>query len=87
MSLLVTGTLAFDSVETPFDSRTDAIGGSATYAAYAASLFTPVRLVSVVGTDFPDETTAALRSRGICTEDLEVADGQTFRWSGHYKKN
>ncbi|MEX1023782.1 MAG: PfkB family carbohydrate kinase [Planctomycetota bacterium] len=87
MSLLVTGTLAFDSVETPYEVRDEAIGGSATYAAWAASFFGPVRLVSVVGTDFPDQATADLRSRGIDTEGLEVAAGKTFRWGGSYAKD
>lgn len=87
MSLLVTGTLAFDSVETPQDSRTNAIGGSATYAAWAASFFGPVNLVSVVGKDFPEETMAGMRERGICTEGLEIAEGDTFRWSGRYAQD
>jgi sugar/nucleoside kinase (ribokinase family) len=85
MSLLVIGTLAFDSIETPYDKRENALGGSATYFALAASSFTPVRLVGVVGTDFPDSVLSNLRDHGICTEGVEIAEGETFRWGGRYE--
>ena len=65
MSILVVGSVALDTVETPFGRVRDALGGSATYFATAASLYAPVRLVAVVGTDFPDEHVQFLRSRGI----------------------
>ena len=85
MSLLVIGTLAFDSVETPFDKRDEALGGSATYFAQAASYFSPVRLVGVVGSDFPDSHLAAMRARNIDVGGVEVVDGKTFRWGGRYE--
>ena len=85
MPLLVIGTLAFDTIETPYDRREEALGGSATYFALASSFFTPVRLVGVVGTDFPDDRLTALSQRGIDTAGVEVAEGRTFRWSGRYE--
>lgn len=85
MPLLVIGTLAYDSVETVHEKREDALGGSATYFAVAASSFTPPRMVGVVGTDFLDEHLAALRARGIECEGVEVAEGKTFRWGGRYE--
>jgi len=85
MSLLVCGTLAFDSIETPHDRRSDMLGGSATYFAHAARYFTPVQLVGVVGTDFPDAAVEDFKARDIDTRGLEVADGATFRWSGRYE--
>jgi len=85
MSLLVIGTIAYDTVETPYDSRDEALGGSATYFAVAASSFTDVRMVGVVGTDFRGEHLAGLKSRGIDTAGIEVANGKTFRWGGRYE--
>ena len=85
MSLLVCGTLAFDSIETPYDKRDDMVGGSATYFAHAARYFTPVQLVGVVGTDFPDNVVEAFKARNIDTRGLEVAEGATFRWAGRYE--
>ncbi|HKX46912.1 MAG TPA: PfkB family carbohydrate kinase [Planctomycetota bacterium] len=85
MSLLVVGTLAFDSIETPYDRRADALGGSATYFALSAAFFGGVRLVGVVGQDFPEAHLAAFRARGIDTAGVEVAAGRTFRWSGRYE--
>lgn len=88
MSLLVVGSIALDSVETPTDRRDDVLGGSAVYFSYAASYFAPVRLVGVVGADWPAEHTALLRSRRIDTAGLEVVAGaQTFRWRGKYQPN
>ncbi len=88
MSLLVVGSIAFDSVETPTDRRENVIGGSATYFSYAASYFTPVNLVGVVGEDWPDEHTSLLQSRNINTEGLEVKAGEkTFSWKGKYLPN
>jgi sugar/nucleoside kinase (ribokinase family) len=82
--LLVTGTLALDDVRTPFGEVVDALGGSATYFAYAASFFTDVRLVAVVGHDFPKEHLDLLADRGVDLAGVQVADGPTFRWSGEY---
>ncbi len=85
MSLLVIGTLAFDTVETPTDRRDDALGGSATFFAVAASHFCDPKLVGVVGSDFPDKVLADLSARGIDCSGVEVADGKTFRWGGRYE--
>ena len=76
MPLLVVGSVAFDSVQTPTDSRDEVLGGSAVYFSYAASFFTPVRLVGVVGHDWPAEHTALLQARGIDTSGLEVVPGR-----------
>ena len=84
MSLLVVGSTAFDTIETPFGTKANCLGGSSTYFTLAASLFTEVRLVSVVGTDFPDESRQLLADRGAKLDGLEVADGKTFSWSGKY---
>ncbi len=88
MPLVVVGSVAFDCVKTPNESRDDVMGGSASYFSYAASYFTPVRLVSVVGDDWPEEYTKLLQSRGIDTSGLEVVPGaKTFRWVGKYLDN
>ena len=84
-SLLVVGTVAFDTVETPFGKVDRALGGSATYFSYSASFFAPVRLVSVIGNDFPAEHVTMLQGRGIDTRGLVTADGDTFAWSGRYE--
>jgi len=84
MSLLVVGSIAYDSIKTPHGSREDCLGGSSTYFCLAASFFSPVRLVSVVGEDFRDEDMTLLQSHGIDTAGLEVAPGKTFRWGGEY---
>jgi sugar/nucleoside kinase (ribokinase family) len=83
--LLIVGSVALDSVKTPFGEVKEALGGSATYSSYSASFFTDVRLVGVVGEDFPQEHVGLLKSRGIHTEGLQVAKGQTFRWAGAYE--
>lgn len=88
MSLLVVGSVAFDSVETPSASRDHVLGGSAVYFSYAASYFTPVRLVGVVGDDWPAAHTEFLRARHIDTSGLQVvAGGKTFHWKGKYQPN
>jgi len=88
MPLLVVGSVAFDSIETPTDSREKVIGGSAVHFSYAASYFTSVRLVGVVGEDWPDEHTTLLQSRKIDTEGLQVVQGEkTFFWKGRYEPN
>ena len=84
MSLLVVGSVAFDSVETPFGKREEALGGSALFFSTAASFFTDVRLVAVVGQDFPDEPVDFLRSRHVDISGLKPAPGKTFRWTGRY---
>ena len=84
MAVLVVGSTAFDTVETPYGTRQDCLGGSSTYFGLAAVLFTEVRLVSVVGEDFPDASRVLLTDRGLNLEGLEVQPGKTFRWSGKY---
>ena len=84
MSLLVVGSTAFDSIETPFGKREMCLGGSSTYFSLAAALFGEVRLVSVVGEDFPSEHRDLLQSHGVKLDGLEVAAGKTFFWSGKY---
>lgn len=88
MSLLVVGSLALDSVETPSARRDDVLGGSAVYFSYAASYFTPVSLVGVVGEDWPVANTELLNERKIDTAGLQtVSGGRTFRWRGKYLQN
>ena len=84
MSLLVVGTVALDSVKTPFGNVDNALGGSATYFSTSASYFTDVRLVAVIGEDFPKEHVQFLKSKSIDTRGLEVQKGETFRWKGEY---
>ncbi|MEN6495740.1 MAG: PfkB family carbohydrate kinase [Thermoguttaceae bacterium] len=88
MPLLVVGSVALDSVETPSQTREDILGGSAVYFSYAASYFTPVRLVGAVGEDWPAKHTQLLESRNIDTSGLHVISGaKTFRWRGKYHQN
>src|SRR5436305_11983385 len=88
VSLLVVGSIAFDSIETPNGSVDDALGGSATYFSYAASFFTKPRLVGVVGEDFPDDHRRLLASRDIDTAGLATEKGgKTFRWKGRYHQD
>ena len=84
MSVVIVGSVALDTVETPAGRRADALGGSATYASCAASLFSQAKMVGVVGDDFAEEHVSFLRSRGIDLSGLEVAPGKTFRWGGVY---
>lgn len=84
MGLLVVGSVAFDSVKTPFGQVEEVLGGSATYFSTSASFFTEVSLVAVVGEDFPEEHLRFLRSRKIDLAGLETAPGKTFRWKGEY---
>ena len=84
MDLLVVGSVALDSVKTPFGQVTEALGGSATYFSYAASFFTSVGVVATVGEDFPPEHLDLLRGRSVDLSGLQVARGQTFRWVGEY---
>jgi sugar/nucleoside kinase (ribokinase family) len=85
MSVVIVGSVALDTVQTPVETHADLLGGSASYASVAASFFTPVKLVGVVGTDFPKKFTTLLRKRGIDLAGLQVAEGKTFRWSGVYE--
>ena len=86
MSLTVVGSIAFDSVRTPFGERERMLGGSAVHFALAASFFTEVHVVGPVGDDFGDAPVELLRSRGVDTSDIErVGGGETFFWRGHYE--
>jgi sugar/nucleoside kinase (ribokinase family) len=84
MSLLVVGSVALDSVETPFGARENALGGSATYFAASASLLTQVNVVGIIGDDFPLAQLQFLKDRGVSLEGLEKVAGKTFRWKGKY---
>jgi sugar/nucleoside kinase (ribokinase family) len=84
MGIVVVGTVAFDTVETPFGRGENVLGGSATYFSTSASFFTDVSLVAVVGEDFPDEHVQFLKSRDISTDGLQRIPGKTFHWSGRY---
>lgn len=84
MNLLVVGSTAFDTIETPHGSAKRCLGGSSTYFALAARMFTDVRLVSVVGEDFPKEHEQLLQSRGVDLAGLEKKPGKTFAWHGRY---
>jgi len=87
MSLLVVGSVALDTIETPYGKVTDALGGSAIYFSAAASLFAPVRMVGVVGEDFDLEQLKFLEERGVDIQGLEVKKGKTFRWWGRYHQD
>src|SRR5438309_3876354 len=88
MSLLVTGSIGIDTVETPFGKRQDVIGGSAIYFSYASSFFTPVRLVGVVGDDCPPKMLNVFERRDVDVAGLEIRKGsKTFRWHGSYLKD
>jgi sugar/nucleoside kinase (ribokinase family) len=84
MSLLVVGSVAFDSIRTPHGEANEILGGSATFFSVAASWFGPVRVVAVVGEDFRDHHLEVFRNRSIETSGLERASGRTFRWRGEY---
>jgi len=84
MSIVVVGTVAFDTVETPFGRGENILGGSATYFSTSASFFSDVSLVAVVGEDFPEEHVEFLKSRDIDTTGLARIPGKTFQWSGRY---
>jgi sugar/nucleoside kinase (ribokinase family) len=86
MSLLVVGSVAFDTIETPFGKAERVLGGSATFFAYAASYFTPQRLVGIVGHDFPQEYLADLQARDVDISGLQISKtGKTFHWTGKYE--
>jgi sugar/nucleoside kinase (ribokinase family) len=87
MSLLVVGSIALDSVKTPYGEVSEVLGGSAVYFAYAASLFTPVRVVGVVGEDFPQRYIDELAGRGVDISGVLRTAGRTFRWKGRYEQS
>src|SRR5262249_46226919 len=87
MSILVVGSVAYDTVETPAGRRERVLGGSASYFAVAASFFTPVNVVGVVGSDFGETQLEAFRGRPIDLAGLERAEGRTFHWQGRYSQD
>ena len=84
-SVLVIGSVALDSVETPFGKAEDVLGGSATFFAASASLLAPVQLVGIVGKDYPVDRLEALAQRGVDLAGLECAEGESFHWRGRYR--
>ncbi len=84
-SVLIVGSVAFDNVKTPLGEVNDALGGAAVYSSVAASFFSPVKLVGVVGEDFPEEHVEFLASKGIDLAGLQRVPGKTFRWAGYYE--
>jgi len=87
MSILVVGSVAFDTLETPSGRAEKILGGAATYFSLAASFFTDVRVIGVVGEDFTTEHEAVLTKRGVDTQGIEHAAGLTFHWTGSYSGN
>ena len=87
MSIMVVGSVAFDTLKTPIGTRDKILGGSATYFSLAASYFTKVRVVAVVGSDFTAEHENVMKARGIDTTGIERANGKTFHWGGEYGEN
>jgi len=86
-SVCVVGSVAIDTIHTPTGHAAEVLGGSCSYFAVAASFFTPVNMVAVIGHDFPSEERDFLASRGINLEGLEEVDGRTFRWTGKYHED
>src|SRR5207244_12628378 len=84
MSVLVVGSIALDTVKTPVEEHADQLGGSASYAAVGASFFAPVKLVGVVGDDFPPSEFEFWKSRKIDATGVQRMQGKPFRWSGEY---
>src|SRR5574339_319228 len=87
MGVVIVGSTALDSIKTPKAENPRLLGGSASHAAVAASFFSPVRMVGVVGDDFPRRYVRLYRRHGIDLEGLQVREGQTFHWSGEYEVN
>ncbi len=87
MSLLVVGTVAFDSIETPFGSAERILGGSAAYFALGASFFAPVRIVGVIGQDFPQDYLELFSERNIDIAGIKRESGDTFHWRGRYHED
>ena len=87
MSILVVGSVAFDTLKTPYGERQKILGGAATYFSLSASYFTDVRVVAVVGEDFTAENEAVMNKRGVDTRGIQHAKGKTFHWTGEYGEN
>jgi sugar/nucleoside kinase (ribokinase family) len=87
LSILVVGSVAFDTLKTPYGERQKILGGAATYFSLSASHFTDVRVVAVVGEDFTAENEAVMNKRGVDTRGIQHAKGKTFHWTGEYGEN
>lgn len=87
MGIVVVGSIAFDSVRTPFGQREKALGGAANYFALAAHFFSHVHMVGIVGEDFPGAHLLSLKNRGVNIDGIERAAGQSFHWQGEYGSN
>src|SRR5512136_1612243 len=87
MSLVIVGSVAFDTIRTPWGDREKTVGGSGTYCSLAASYFTRPRIVGVVGRDFPRKSLALLRARGVDLAGLKIKAGKTFHWEGRYAED
>src|SRR5688572_21542976 len=87
MSVLIVGSTALDSIKTPKAENPRLLGGSASHAAVAASFFAPVKMVGIVGEDFPKKYIQLYKKRGICLQGLQIAKGKTFHWAGEYEVN
>jgi sugar/nucleoside kinase (ribokinase family) len=85
MSILVVGSVALDSIETPFGKKSEILGGSATFFSMSASFFDKVNIIATVGEDFPKKHLSMLKKRGIGTSGIAVKKGKTFRWEGRYE--
>ena len=86
-SILILGSIGLDTIQTQYSERSELLGGSATYAAIAAGLFSPVHLVGIVGTDFPEPAHKLLLKYTANSKDMIIEEGLTFRWGGRYHKN
>jgi sugar/nucleoside kinase (ribokinase family) len=87
LSILVVGSVAFDTLKTPYGERQKILGGAATYFSLSASYFTDVRVIGVVGEDFTPENEAVMTKRGVDTRGIQHAKGKTFHWTGEYGEN
>ena len=87
MSIIVVGSVAYDTIIAPSGSRSDALGGSATYFSVSCSYFTPVTIVAIVGEDFDSKHINLLKEHGVDTTGIAYKTGKTFRWSGEYDSN
>jgi len=85
LDILVVGSVALDSVQTPMGKKDDVLGGSAVYSSYSASFFTKVKFVGTVGEDFPNRFLNIVKARPICLKGLQCVKGKTFRWKGKYE--
>ena len=86
-NLLITGSIAIDTIETPSEKRENVLGGSVTYALAAAQRYCPTSVVGIIGSDFPDEDRELYQSLAVNLDDLQEVEGATFQWGGRYHEN